>query len=1037
MKPTKLIISAFGPYANEVEVDFSLLGDKGLFLITGNTGAGKTTIFDAICFALYGKASGSNRTGEMLRSQFAPADIPTFVKLTFIHKNKEYTIIRSPEYLRKKKRGTGTTTQPADASLEMSTGKVITGMNEVSEYVKNILGLDCNQFKQIAMIAQGDFLKLLLAGSDERGDIFRRIFNTAVYQTLQERLRIMTREKNDERNQTLFLLKNSVNNISADEEFADEWTLLKDSCEHKGKEIIEFLINLINTQQAKLIHLEEDKSELQEQYLQIKKNLELAEKNNKRLDEYNQAKSRLNYLNSIKDEKKQQLQRTDFAKLLQKRLLPEFNEYDKLKAEFESVRNEAINKESAIEKCKEEYKEAENSFKLSKQKEPKKEEYKEEAIKLAQQQESYDKLDSLNKECTLLSADIAQATNTLKELTKSKDDCTLKLNKTVSYIEANSNVSALLEQSKSELTTNQNRKADIQRLNKFYKDKNDNRKKWLALSKKLEMQNSLCTATAKDYEIAESKFYMAQAGMLAQKLEDGKRCPVCGSIVHPFPAKQEPDVLTKSELDALKATLENHRNERISLSSNIEALNSEYSIINDNINDYCTRLKIEVVDLPDLPEMLLQCNNRESQLNARIKELEKTVNLLEKAKLQQKKAEEMLTSVTAQLQTSEVEKSKREVSLAEKLKQYTQLKAQLQYSSKAELLNRVKALRNEADKIENEIENAKRLLDTVNENLSTLQGENTQLVIKRDQSHKKALAQADNIKLVMSELGISNREEYEQRKMTEPQIATNERELEEYREELAKAKTSTAVYEKELKGIEYADIPQLKASCNNALQSFQRLEKSYIAYHTNVKNNQTNIGIIEQSYITLEKQSEAYIMLKNLSDTANGSLAGRERIAFEQYIQGAYFQQIIEQANIRLSAMSAERYELVHRTNSTNGRKAGLELDVLDHYTNSIRSVKSLSGGESFKASLSMALGLSDVIQQQAGGIQIDAMFIDEGFGSLDDESLNTAINVLNQLTDGNRLVGIISHVNELKSSIDSKIIVKSSPFGSSIGVVV
>lgn len=1037
MKPTKLIISAFGPYANEVEVDFTLLGDKGLFLITGNTGAGKTTIFDAICFALYGKASGSNRTGEMLRSQFAPPDVSTFVKLTFIHKNNEYTITRSPEYRRKKKRGTGTTTQPADASIEMPMGKVVTGMNEVSEYVKNILGLDCNQFKQIAMIAQGDFLKLLLAGSDERGDIFRKIFNTSVYQTLQERLKAMTKEKNDERNQTLFLLKNSVNSILPDEEFTDEWNNLKDSYEHRGKEINEFLSSLISTQQAKLTQLEEKKAELQEQYLQTKKNLELAENNNKRLDEYNLAKNRLNHLVSIKDEKKQQSQRTDFAKLLQKKLLPEFNEYDKLKEIYKISQDEVNAKELAIEKCKQEYIEAESSLKLSKQKEPKKEGYKEEAVRLSQQQESYDELYSLNNNIASLSADIEKDRNSLNVLNKSKDDYTIKLNKTINYIEVNSNAPALLEQSKSELSKNNNRKEDIERLNKFYKDKNDNRKKWIVLSKKLENQNSLCEATAKDYEIAESNFYMAQAGMLAQKLEDGKRCPVCGSIVHPFPAKTEPDVLTKSELDSLKTTLENHRNERISLSSNIEALNSEYNIINSNINDYCTKLNIEVTDLPDLPKMLSQCNNIESELNARIKELEKTVALLEKAKLQQKKLEELLTSVTAQLQAVQVEKSKKEASLAEKLKQHAQLKAQLQYSSKAELLNRVKALRNEADKIEKEIEASERLCDTVNKNLSTLQGENTQLVIKRDQAHKKALAQAENIKLVMKELGISKREEYEQQKMTDDEIATNERELEEYREELAKAKSSTAVYEKELKGIEYANIPQLQLICNNALQTLQGLEKAYIAYNTDVKNNQINIGVIEQSYNTLEKQSEAYTMLKNLSDTANGGLNGKEKIAFEQYIQGAYFQQIIEQANMRLSAMSAERYELVHRTNSTNGRKAGLELDVLDHYTNSIRSVKSLSGGESFKASLSMALGLSDVIQQQAGGIQIDAMFIDEGFGSLDDESLNTAINVLNQLTDGNRLVGIISHVNELKSSIDNKIIVKSSPFGSSIAVVV
>lgn len=1037
MKPTKLIISAFGPYANEVEVDFSQLGGKGLFLITGNTGAGKTTIFDAICFALYGKASGSNRTGEMLRSQFAQSDIPTFVKLTFTHANKEYTITRNPEYPRKKKRGTGTTTQPADASLEMPMGKIITGMNEVSDYVKDILGLDCNQFKQIAMIAQGDFLKLLLASSDERGDIFRKIFNTSVYQTFQDRLKVMTKQKTDERNQTLFILNNGVNSIVPDEEFIDAWNNIKGSCEYKSKEVVELLNNLISAQQVKLNRLEEEKSKLQEQHLQAKKNLEIAEKNNKSLDEYKNVKHRLDTLISVKDEKKQQAARTKFAKLLQQRLVPEFNEYDKLRDEYELVRSELNNNKQVVEKAEQQHKEAENALIQAKQKESEKEQYKEESIRLSQQQESYNKLDSLNNEINSLSADINKAVNNLNTLNKSKDEWTIKLKKTVEYIEVNSNAPALLEQSKTELSANQNKKDDIQRLNKFFNDKTANRRKWLDLSKKLEKQDKLCTATAKDYENAESKFYMAQAGMLAQKLEDGKRCPVCGSIVHPFPAKQEPDVLTRSELDALKSKLENYRNERTGLSSNIEALNSEVNIINDNIKDYCLKLNIEVTDLSELHQMLLQCNNAEVQLNARIKELERTIDWLDKAKQQQKKSQDTLNAITEQLQSADVEKSRREVALAEKSKQYSQLKAQLQYSSKAELLNRVTALKNESDKIEKEIEIAKKTLDTAIKNLSTLQGENTQLIIKRDQAHKKALAQADNIKVVMNELGISDRKDYEQRKMTESEIATSEKTLEEYKEEFAKAKSSTAVYEKQLKGIEYADIAQLKLNCNAISESFKKVDSAYISYHTDFKNNQSNAKIIEQSYQTLEKQTEICNMLKNLSDTANGSLIGKEKIAFEQYIQGAYFQQIISQANVRLSAMSSERYELVHRTQSSNGRKAGLELDILDHYTNSVRSVKSLSGGESFKASLSMALGLSDVIQQQAGGIQIDAMFVDEGFGSLDDESLNTAIAVLNQLTDGNRLVGIISHVNELKASIDNKIIVKSSPFGSTVSVVV
>lgn len=1038
MKPKKLIISAFGPYANEVEIDFSQLGGKGLFLITGSTGAGKTTIFDAICFALYGRASGSNRTGEMMRSQFAPSDVRTFVRLTFIHKNREYTIERNPEYLRPKKRGTGTTTQPADASLILPlSDKIITGMNEVSDYVKSILGLDCNQFKQIAMIAQGDFLKLLLAGSDERGDIFRKIFNTSIYQSFQDRLKQMTKQKNEDRNKTLVKLSEGVNSIIPDDKFDDEWRMLKENYEYKSSEIIKFLSGLTNVQQDKLGQLKQEKSKLQEQYLQINKNLELAENNNRRIDDYNKAKKELNSLAAMRNDKIIQAERTEFAKLLQKKLVPEFNEYDKMKAEHELTKSEIKRKKEDIEKCQQQHKDAQQAVAQARLQEPKKEACKERAVKLSQQQESYDKLDALNGEITSFTSDVNKSKENLKALNKVKEDYTVKFRRAAEYIEANANAPAQLEQAKAELSENKKRKEDIQRLNKFVVDKNENRKRWRSLCQKLENQNNLCTTTAKNYESAESKFYMAQAGMLAMKLEEGKRCPVCGSIVHPFPAQQEPDVLTKTELDKLKGELEKYRTERTNLSSNIEALNSEVNVINGNINDYCLQLNIEAIDLPDLPKMLEQCNNKELKLNNEIKEFGNTIALLDKAKGQQKKAEDMLNSVTIQLQSAEIEKNRLEVSLDEKSKQYVQLKSQLEYSSKAELLAKVKALKNEADKIEREIEISKTAFEDVVKRLSVLEGENFQLIEKREQIHRKALEQAERIQLIMNELGLTGREDYEQRKMTETEIAQNEKALEKYSKNLARAERATEIYEKELKDIEYADIDEFKSSCEAVNIRYKKSEEKYISYHTAFENNKSNAERIRQAYKQLEKQTEICVMIKNLSDTANGSLAGKEKIAFEQYIQGAYFQQIIAQANVRLSRMSTQRYELVHKTQSTNGRKAGLELDVLDHYTNSIRSVKSLSGGESFKAALSMALGLSDVIQQQAGGIQIDAMFIDEGFGSLDDDSLNTAIAVLNQLTDGNRLVGIISHVSELKSSIDNKILVKSSPSGSSVRVMI
>ncbi|MEE0264039.1 MAG: SMC family ATPase [Acutalibacteraceae bacterium] len=1037
MKPTTLIISAFGPYANKVEIDFSKLGDKGLFLITGNTGAGKTTIFDAICFALYGRASGVNRTGDMLRSQFAPPEVPTFVNLTFTHANKQYKITRSPEYHRPKKRGTGTTLQPADASIELPDGKVVTGMGEVSDYVMRILGLDYSQFKQIAMIAQGDFLKLLLASSEERGNIFRKIFNTAIYQSLQEKLKLMLREKTEERNQTLFVLNKSVNDITADESRLEQWEAVKENYEYKADEVIEFLTELIVLQKEKLAELEQQKVKLENERIEAQKRLELAKKNNRLIEEYQAVKAELNRLAGLKTEKQATAERVAFAKLMQKRLVPEFNEYDKLKQEYTMVDTQLKAKNKATEVCEQQLAAAQENLSKAELQLPKKEVCREEAVKLTQQEESYDKLDMLSTEINRLTADILKLKTSIKELDINREKHTQKLKATAQYIEENTKAPAVLEQTKAELAENIKRKTDIQRLEKLVKDREENRKKWVNLSEKLQKQDRQCMAVAKEYEEAESKFYMAQAGMLAQKLEEGKRCPVCGSIMHPFPAQQEENVLTKEELDSLKAKLEQNRTERTNLSTSIESLNSEVKILNGNINDYCQQLNIAVDSLQDLPKIYLQCCVNENYLGAKLKELESTITLLEKARQQQKTAEDSLNAVTAQLQINNVEVSKLEASLAEKTKQYSQLKAQLQFSSKTELALRIKELKAEADKIEKEAHTAKEELEAVMKQLNLLQGEITQLTVARAQSHKKALEQSKVIQAVMDELEIAGRDEYEQRKMSELEIARAESDLEKYKESVAKAESSTEVYEKQLKGIEYVDLTQLQLSCADADRRYKAVENSFVTSHTEYKNNQANAGIIEKAYKTLAKQSEECSMLKNLSDTANGTLAGKEKLAFEQYIQGAYFQQIIAQANVRLSAMTAQRYELVHGTQTSSRRKAGLELDVHDHYTNSIRSVKSLSGGESFKASLAMALGLSDVIQQQAGGIQIDAMFVDEGFGSLDDESLNTAIAVLNQLTHGNRLVGIISHVNELKSSIDSKIIVNSSPFGSSVSVVV
>lgn len=785
MKPIRLVMSAFGPFAGKVEVPFEEFGDEGLYLITGDTGAGKTTIFDAITFALYGEASGQVREAGMLRSQYAEPGIRTFVELTFLCHGKRYKVTRNPEYQKPKARGEGTTLQRADAVLEFPDGSLpVTKSKDVTRAIEGLLGLDYQQFTQIAMIAQGDFQKLLLAGTSQRGEIFRQIFHTGIYQQIQNELKDAARQCWKIYEECLRSMEQHLNGVSCMGELVlkEEWLeLKKEGFCGKTEIALTLLEQMLRRQQTVYEELGKRQEKLE---AQIWSDQELLQK----FDKLSQLKKQLEL---TEQERKQQQKDSEEGE--QKR--QEIREWQKqAKEELETVKDAKLEAEQL--------------------------KYQVEEIRKSQAEQNRHK-------------------ENLKEWT---------------------------------------RRLETARTN--YQSASEERDRLRA-----------------QYQRMEKTFLDAQAGILAQKLEEGQACPVCGSVFHPVLAPLSDYVPEKANLDALREAMTD-------AGERAQRFSGDAGHLNERISQ-----EQELLLTADEEQKLLQ---RQEQMQ---KQMNQAMHRLER-------------------------KNRLETQLLD---------------------------------IERETEELEARVSRARENCVRL--ETRWLELKKQEDEQRRALGAESV-----------REEIESRK-----------------EELQKEKQQIAARCREV----YAAV-----SCNQSILWAVKAERA-----------------------KLEETEKTYTWLKALADTAGGTLNQKQKIELETYVQMTYFDRILRRANLRLLTMSGGQYELKRQKSSENKReKAGLDLNVIDHYSGSERSVKTLSGGESFQASLSLALGLSDEIQANAGGIRLDAMFIDEGFGSLDEEALSQAIRALDGLTAGKRLVGIISHVAELKERIEKKIVVTKERNQSGVG---
>lgn len=916
MRPIKLKMCAFGPYADLTEIDFTLLGEKGLFLITGDTGAGKTTIFDAIAYALYGESSGETRDTNMFRSKYAKEDTQTYAELEFIYNGKRYRIKRNPEYERASKRGDGVTVQKADAELLLPDGKIITKSRDVTLKIKEIMGIDKNQFSQIAMIAQGEFLKLLLASTEDRQKIFREIFKTANYQTLQDRLKSMAKEINTEKailSQSIMQYQSGIV-CKADDVLEPEVTKAHNA-ELPAEEVIELTEKLVSLDNERKTLKENTSKELYARLLENKAKLTQAQNLDKSKDELIKTNAQKADADGKLAEQKQCYEE-------QKALSPQ---RDELSQKLTTARNE-----------------------------------------LAQ----YDDMDKLQRELKGKGIELSKAGLDLETLTKNKAQTDSQLSQMKDEMASIKTSSADEQRLKGELSINENKleKADsILKLFSSLSAKSDEYSKLVEKYKKL----LLAYQDAKQKYDTQYKCYLdEQAGIIATQLSDGMPCPVCGSTEHPHPAQSAPHAPTKQELETYRKDSEDKSRNASDASEQASSAKAQMSVIINQIKETAA----SVFGQTDKDTILKKTTDYRNKLISENKSLCQKLN-------------DIQTKVKRFCELEKLSLEKEELSQ----------KLAVDFSNKKEesikLDSDIKAVRDSLMKITDKLEF--QTLAEAKNNISFIETRLAQM----NKNLENAQKNYEDCKAVS--FGLEGR--------------------------IDALKTQIASF------TDSFDVKKLTQEQNELTESYNAVTEQLQKINSRIDTNTEVLARLNEQSKNLILCEKKWCTVNSLSLTANGNVAGKDKIMLETYVQMTFFDNIIRRANIRFMKMSGGKYEMKRRIGAESKRgQSGLELDIIDHYNGSERSVRTLSGGESFKASLSLALGLSDEIQSSAGRIRLDSMFVDEGFGSLDEESLSTAIDVLSDLSEGDRLIGIISHVSDLKQRIDRKIIVKKQKEGNS-----
>lgn len=942
MKINKLTISAFGPYSKKTEIDFSKFNKTGIYLITGDTGAGKTTIFDAISFALYGASSGGLREAKMLRSEYADKNIATFVDLEFEYKNRTYRVWRNPSYERPKKRGEGTTRQDASAVLYLDDGSKITSMSEVDSYIVNLLGLVESQFKQIAMIAQGDFLKLLHATNDEKRELFRKIFSTEKYSLLERCIKddraSLSSKVEDE--------KKTIHKLVEDLELGpvDLDRVVYDGLEEGHIDMKDYMNNFTkgptsdfrkDLASLSLIDPEGFSKE-------IKK---IVGADEKLLQE---ILGQVSFIGKLMDREKIKISQAEEYRRLEEEL-------ESKRIDFEGGKKSLILLEEEKNINKDIDKEIEAlSSRLSV-----------EENDLAR----YEYIDKVCEEIGQIERDKKGLELWGKKLAKNLEDSKTQKKEKENFIEKNSQASLERLKVENEIKEVTDKSFKLEEIQKLFEEIAGYRSSLAQKKIKLEESMDKIKIISSKRDKMEDIYYRSQAGLLASSLEEGVPCPVCGSLSHPDPASLSDDFIDKKTLDKTNKDLvglkEKREKESIDLARIRASLDEKTASLNKNMKD----LDLDKENFRDQDNVIQLLSKTKEDLNDKKKRVEKLKDLEEKLlgfKDDLKAIKEVIEGLDKDLNEAREKYRDYDGQLKSRKKTLEDYRKDLTYKSHDEAQNAILDLKKNLEgkrkikaDLEKREEELKDKLKEIGAGIKTLEGS----LVKKDKIDQD------------------------------------------------KAVKKLATYEAErdiLKGLE----DQLKIRLNSNKDKLNKYKKTYKDYQ-----------------ISRDKYTDINEIYKTLS----GQIAGQDKLQFEVFVQMTYFDEIIKRANKRFYDMTFGQYQLRRKKGSTNRMsQSGLEIEILDKYSAKARHINTLSGGESFKAALALALGLSDTVQMYSGGIELDSMFIDEGFGSLDKESLSQVMASLVKLSGNNKQIGIISHVESLKESIDKKILVRKSQEGDS-----
>lgn len=1025
MKPLKLTMSAFGPYARETVIDFEKY-QNGLYIITGDTGAGKTTVFDAVTFALYGRASADRRENTMLRSDFAPKNVKTFVELEFLYRDEVYRIYRNPSY----KREGLATAEPARAELTYPDGQIRSGVKEVNSAVIEILGIDCGQFTQIVLLAQGDFLKLLLAGTEERGRIFRNIFDTDFYRTFQEKLKAVCSEE-----------RNTYEKIKTEIDSAMCGAVIDGEREYTNAEFEEFSEKLEETikNDGELIEAYKQKeTKLRRESESLSDRISTAKKNNELIALLKEEKEAMECLVKRDGEIAEKKEALALAEAICTELLPAHRQLSERRDSIKRI-EELINENEVLV--------SDNADKCTELKQT----YEEELSKEDERNTVKDRINDLKNE--IARWDEIQEINSHIQNEKKQLDITAEaLSKIEKELEKVNKRIIVLDNEIDELKTADfdkeiacreyeeiNRKCkrlaelleDFKLCGEYRDDYNVLTAQYIELEQRYNEKNS-------EYGVSYSLFLREQAGIIAETLADGEMCPVCGSREHPSPAVKSDCAPTCEQLDALKEETEKIEAKVRETAEKAGQKKSACEQLENKIHASIYEISGKSGDMQKLLGDLINSSDRELRdAEEGIKKAEERVKNRSRFEDERTELSKILTGLSEQFNVLSDEKSKciAEINGAEK--QISVLKKLADCESKAEAetllqsaLSRYTELIKLLEKTQVEYEECKSVID----NATAVIKSNKQL-LKAEQL--KLADDESNTAYLMKKYGIAEENGIDKLALDNEERTSLKEEIGEYENQLTARSERIKVLENSIGQNQQTNTDELAERKNEIDTQADSIAEKADEFKSRLILNRRAHSRVQELYTQIGESGKRYGMILNLSQTASGELAGRQKIAFEQYIQSAYFKMILDEANKRFTYMTNGRFELMRRDVSDNIKsRAGLEIDVFDNYTGKPRDIKSLSGGESFKASLCMALGLSEVIQRNSGGVRPEAVFIDEGFGVLDEESLEQAVEVLSSLSESNHMVGIISHLSELKDRIDKKIVIHRDKTGSTVELI-